>query len=133
MPWLKHPVHFRTFSICRKLHPWVNPYVHHYSSLPNEVSPRNLSSRWLSDVKTRIGKCIMFGLKAHQIEEASSVLRIVATDWRELLVGSEGFLVGKGRAGLEKHQVVWGEMVRLHLFYRTISSLIGVLSSRTQW
>ncbi|KAL8743347.1 MAG: hypothetical protein Q9190_004288 [Brigantiaea leucoxantha] len=52
----------------------------------------------------------MFGLKAHQIEEASSVLRIVATDWRELLVGSEGFLVGKGRAGLEKHQVVWGEM-----------------------
>jgi len=35
----------------------------------------------------------------------------VARDWRELLAGSEGFLVGKGRAGLEGQEVVWGEMV----------------------
>ncbi len=39
-------------------------------------------------------------------------MRIVAKDWRELLGGSEGFLTGKGRAGLESREVEWGEMVR---------------------
>ena len=70
-----------------------------------------LPSRWLSDLKLRIGKCILFGLKADQLDEAGGILRIVTTDWRELLAGSEGFLVGKRRAGLEGQEVVWGEMV----------------------
>lgn len=38
-------------------------------------------------------------------------MRIVARDWRELLAGSEGFLTGRGRAGCEGRQVVWGEIV----------------------
>ena len=38
-------------------------------------------------------------------------MKIVARDWRELLAGSEGFLTGKGRAGCEGREVVWGEMV----------------------
>lgn len=71
-----------------------------------------VSPRWLSDVKQRIGKCIMFGLQPSQVEEAGKVLGIIAKDWRELVAGSEGFLVGKRWAGLEKHAVVWGEMVR---------------------
>ncbi|KAL9028909.1 MAG: hypothetical protein Q9196_002788 [Gyalolechia fulgens] len=48
--------------------------------------------------------------KAAQDEEARDILRILSQEWRELLVGSEGFLVGKSRAGLEGHNVVWGEM-----------------------
>lgn len=40
-------------------------------------------------------------------------MRTVATDWRELLAGSEGFLTGRGRAGYEGREVVWGEMVSI--------------------
>lgn len=70
-----------------------------------------LPSRWLSDIKSRIGKCLNFGLRSAQADEAGSLLRVLVKDWRELLAGSEGFLVSKDRAGLERHQVVWGEMV----------------------
>jgi len=68
-----------------------------------------LSPRWLSDLKQRIGKCIIYGLQPSQADEAGRILKVVAKDWRELVAGSEGFLVGKGRAGLERHKVVWGE------------------------
>ena len=46
-----------------------------------------------------------------QVDEAGNILRFLARDWKELLAGSEGFLVGRSRAGLERHRVVWGEMV----------------------
>lgn len=58
-----------------------------------------------------MGKCILFGLSKTQVQEAGSILREVVTSWRELVAGSEGFLTGKGRAGLEGQKVVWGEMV----------------------
>ena len=72
-----------------------------------------LPARWLSDLKKRIGKCIIFGLNQEQVDEAGSIMRIVAMDWRELLAGSEGFLTGRGRAGYERREVVWGEMVSI--------------------
>lgn len=59
-----------------------------------------------------MGKCILFGLNKTQVQEAGSILQEVVTGWRELIAGSEGFLTGEGRAGLEGHKVVWGEMVR---------------------
>ena len=73
-----------------------------------------LPNRWLADLKKRIGKCIIFGLRPAQVDEAGNILRALARDWRELLAGSEGFLVGRGRAGLERHKVVWGEMVCIY-------------------
>lgn len=51
----------------------------------------------------------MFGCDAAQIRRASAILATLASEWRELTVGSEGFLTG-GRRGLEDQQVVWGEM-----------------------
>ena len=36
----------------------------------------------------------------------------IASSWTELLVGSEGYLTGPARVGLEKQAVVWGEMVQ---------------------
>ncbi|CAF9912641.1 hypothetical protein IMSHALPRED_000371 [Imshaugia aleurites] len=77
---------------------------------PNAPLPAALPARWLSDIKQRLGKCIIFGLSQEQIDEAGSILRTVARDWRELLAGSEGFLTGRGRAGCEGREVVWGEM-----------------------
>lgn len=40
----------------------------------------------------------------------------MARDWRELVAGSEGFLTGRGRAGFEGREVIWGEMVSLSVF-----------------
>lgn len=37
------------------------------------------------------------------------MLRALASEWRELLAGSDGFLTGE-RRGLEGQRVVWGEM-----------------------
>jgi hypothetical protein len=70
-----------------------------------------LSPRWLSDVRARIGKCIMFGINDAQTSEAGSILQEVSADWRELLAGSEGFLTGQEYRGLYRQEVVWGEMV----------------------
>lgn len=84
------------------------PFSTTLSSAPNPSTP---PPRWLSDLKSRLGRCIIFGLSNPQIDEASEILRIVARDWRELVAGSEGFLTGKGRAGCEGRDVVWGEMV----------------------
>jgi len=75
--------------------------------------PATIPARWLSDLKSRLGKCIIFGLSNAQIDEAGNILRIVAQDWRELVAGSEGFLTGRARAGCEGREVVWGEMVTM--------------------
>ncbi|EXJ88293.1 hypothetical protein A1O1_05223 [Capronia coronata CBS 617.96] len=68
-----------------------------------------VSPRWLSDTKTRIGKCITFGMSAPQVDEAGQILRTLGREWRELVAGSEGFLTDETRAGLHRHQIVWGE------------------------
>ena len=83
------------------------------SSSANNPAPTITSNplRFLSDLRTRVGKCINFGLSPSQIQDAGDICRILARDWRELLAGSEGFLTAKGRRGLHRHPVVWGEMV----------------------
>lgn len=72
---------------------------------------QRLDPRWLTLTKRRIGKCLMFGLKPTQVEEAGQILRQIARDWRELVAGSEGFLTGKTRRALFCHNLAWGEMV----------------------
>lgn len=91
--------------------PLLSTQLRSLTTCSHGVDPASLAPRWLSDLKSRIGKCIVSGLQPAQIDEAGDILRIVTKEWRELLAGSEGFLVGRGRSGLERHQVVWGEMV----------------------
>jgi hypothetical protein len=79
------------------------------SNTPSKAQP--LDPRWLTLIKRRIGKCLMFGLKPTQVEEAGQILRQIARDWRELIAGSEGFLTGKTRRALFRHSLAWGEMV----------------------
>ena len=75
---------------------------------PQQItSPPN--SRWLSDIKDRIGKCITFGLTTPQIHTAGAILQELARDWRELVAGSEGFLTSPHRRGLHRRRVIWGE------------------------
>lgn len=77
-----------------------------------EAATASLNPRWLSDLKRRIGKCVIFGLKPAQVEEAGLISKELARDWRELVAGSEGFLTDRTRRGLHRQNVVWGEMVR---------------------
>lgn len=77
---------------------------------PSSKEPPTPDPRWLSDMKARLGKCIMFGgLDAPSITNAADALRILSSEWRSLVAGREGFLVDKKRAGLLRHKVVWGE------------------------
>lgn len=89
----------------------------HQSTTPNaSAATAQLSPRWLSDLKTRIGVCLAFGLTPAQIAVAGSILQEVARDWRELVAGSEGYLTSPSRRGLHRWPVAWGEqdsMVRL--------------------
>lgn len=68
-----------------------------------------LSPRWLSDVKTRVGACLSFGLTPPQMALAGSILEEIADDWRELVAGSEGYLTSPTRRGLHRWPVAWGE------------------------
>ncbi|OJJ49316.1 hypothetical protein ASPZODRAFT_59752 [Penicilliopsis zonata CBS 506.65] len=71
---------------------------------PPSPSPNPL---WLTTIKRRIGRCLMFGLNPPQIHAAGSLLAILARDWRGFLVGSEGFLVDTAVS----QDVTWGEML----------------------
>jgi len=86
-----------------------------FSENPTAINQKQKTSapnaRWLDDVRSRIAKCIMSGLKEPQMDQASAMLAEIAKDWRELLAGSEGFLTSPGRRGLYRQAVVWGEMV----------------------
>lgn len=66
-------------------------------------------ARWITDLRSRVGKCIIFGCSNQQVSRAASVLRAIAVEWKELLAGSEGFLTG-GRRGLDSQKIAWGEM-----------------------
>ncbi|KAJ5168178.1 uncharacterized protein N7482_003772 [Penicillium canariense] len=72
--------------------------------------PHTIDPRWLTMMKRRIGRCMMFGLKPNQIDDAGKLLQQLARDWRELIAGSEGFLTDERRRSLYRHNVVWGEM-----------------------
>ncbi|KAK3370075.1 thioesterase-like superfamily-domain-containing protein [Podospora didyma] len=67
------------------------------------------SPRWIDDLRTRIGKCVVFGCNNQQVSRAAAVLRALALEWKDLIAGSEGFLTG-GRRGLDGQQIAWGEM-----------------------
>lgn len=79
-----------------------------YSTNKSPLSNKN--ARWLSDIKARIGKCVMFGMDKEQTKEAAAICKILGEEWRDLVAGREGFLVERKRAGLLRQRVVWGEM-----------------------
>lgn len=81
------------------------------TSTPTPTKPHMIDPKWLTLTKRRIGRCMMFGLKPPQIQEAGDVLQQIARDWRELVSGSEGFLTNETVRGLFQHNVAWGEMV----------------------
>lgn len=57
---------------------------------------------------------MVFGLQPAQLDEAGDILRAIGGKWRELVAGSEGFLVGHRREGLEG-EVVVGDGIKLRI------------------
>ncbi|KAJ5631109.1 uncharacterized protein N7484_011209 [Penicillium longicatenatum] len=104
---LPRPVNFtskRRFLSASTVHNAQAPTPENPSARPHAIDPR-----WLTMMKRRIGRCMMFGLKPVQINEGGQILQQLARDWRELLAGSEGFLTDEKRRSLFRHNVVWGE------------------------
>ncbi|KAL1849265.1 hypothetical protein Plec18167_008113 [Paecilomyces lecythidis] len=93
--------HLSTFPARQDAHP---------SSTSTPTKPHTIDPRWLTLTKRRLGKCMMFGLKPHQVDGAGKILQEIARDWRGLIAGSEGFLTEEKRTALLRHNVVWGEM-----------------------
>ena len=67
------------------------------------------NARLLSDTKSRIGKCLTFGLPEQLLPKAASILSTLSTDWRSLTIGTEGYLADPYHAGLYRQPIVWGE------------------------
>ncbi|KAL9085975.1 MAG: hypothetical protein Q9165_007337 [Trypethelium subeluteriae] len=66
--------------------------------------------RWLPALRARIGRCIQFGLRTQQVQQAGKILEELNHDWREFIAGSQGFLTDRNHRGLYRQEVVWGEM-----------------------
>ena len=43
------------------------------------------------------------------IDEASSIAADLGRNWRQIVAGSEGFVIDPQRAGLHRHSLVWGD------------------------
>ncbi|PBP29001.1 hypothetical protein BUE80_DR000058 [Diplocarpon rosae] len=67
-------------------------------------------------------------MSAEQTIMAGSVLKAVGEEWRHLVAGQEGFLVGRKRAGLLRQNVVWGEMDRMPMTWPDHISVFHKLS-----
>lgn len=100
-------------SKCIRLEAPIRTTFSHCSRRPRSTdasaSHNPPNSRWLSDLKQRIGKCITFGLKPNQTREVGAIMQEISRDWRELVAGSEGFLTSPHRRGLYRRRVIWGE------------------------
>ncbi|KAF8422414.1 thioesterase-like superfamily-domain-containing protein [Tirmania nivea] len=77
---------------------------------PSATPSQTRNGKWLSTMKTRIGKCVFHGLKNEEMSEASAILADLAGNWREYVASSQGFLTREHRRGLFRHSVVWGDM-----------------------
>lgn len=86
------------------------------SSSPGSGSEeRRPNSRWLSDIQGRLGKCIQFGLRSDTEHDACRrISQTLASSWKGLVAGAEGFSVEPAAAGLPDpiwaERVLWGEM-----------------------
>ncbi|KAI5808750.1 thioesterase-like superfamily-domain-containing protein [Peziza echinospora] len=79
-------------------------------SYTTSSAPHRTDGKWLSSIKSRIGKCILWGLKDSEAPEVAAILKDLAVNWREYAAGANGYLIDEKRRGLYRHPVVWGDM-----------------------
>ena len=105
------------------------PMCYEDSSTP---PTKTLNPRWLSDLKTRLGKCIQFGMNDTQTTAAGLLLAEVTRDWRSLLAGSDGYLTHPLRAGISSVPIDWGDQDAMgHV--NNVQYVRFCETSRTNW
>ena len=62
---------------------------------------------FLPEIKGRVGKCIMFGVKEEQTQYAARISRLLSERWKDIAVGEQGYTAGDCLSD----KVRWGEMV----------------------
>lgn len=85
------------------------------SALSSSSAPPPRNSRWLSDIKLRLGACIKFGLRSDtEVETCRRISAVLGSSWKGLVAGAEGFSIEPAAKGLPEpiwpHRVLWGEM-----------------------
>lgn len=104
----------------------------HYAQANTKPPTEALNPRWLSDVKSRLGQCIHFGMNETQTTAAGLLLAEVSRDWRSLLAGSEGYLTHPLRAGISSVPINWGDQDSMgHV--NNVQYVRFCETSRTNW
>jgi len=75
-------------------------------------APAPSSSRWLPDIKARVGRCIGFGLRGEEITHAGRIGAVLGREWRGLTAGAEGFSVDERRLGHADGEGLEGRLKR---------------------
>lgn len=91
----------------------IRPFTSTTTHLSAQQAPATpptatLPPRWLSETKSRLGKCISFGMTPTQTHKAGTLLTDLSTNWRTLMAGSEGYLTHPHRAGILSAPIDWG-------------------------
>ncbi|QGI66563.1 hypothetical protein CEK26_010522 [Fusarium fujikuroi] len=72
-------------------------------------------SRWFADLQAQLKKFTSDNYPSSCVEEAKRQLVSNEQNWLQLLAGQQGFLTDKKWRGLDKHQLLWGDMVSCSL------------------
>ncbi|KAI1086569.1 hypothetical protein F5B19DRAFT_498225 [Rostrohypoxylon terebratum] len=67
-----------------------------------EKDVEEMPSNWHQEIKTRLGKCIMFGCSRDQVQEIGTLLGEVAKEWRDLTAAAGGFIVDGNRGFVDQ-------------------------------
>ena len=75
-----------------------------------EAPTEPLPSRWLPDVKSRIRK--IQDSSPSKADRANAISQDLDNRWLDLIAGSEGFLTQPEWRGLDRREIIWGDIVR---------------------
>ncbi|KAI0884160.1 uncharacterized protein GGS22DRAFT_19834 [Annulohypoxylon maeteangense] len=94
----------------------------------NDLIP---SGYWVTEIKKRLGKCIMFGCSRGQARKIADVLQELTTEWRDLTAASAGFLTA-GNSGFVDQKLAFGETASWG-YISNANYFRFVESSRVNW
>lgn len=94
----------RTFSSISKRN--QSAATNDAAGAPTEALP----SRWLPELKSRIKK--IQDTSPSKADRANAIAQDLDNRWLDLIAGSEGFLTQPEWRGLDRREIIWGDMVR---------------------
>ncbi|KAM4066183.1 thioesterase-like superfamily protein [Hirsutella rhossiliensis] len=85
--------------------------AHHKAAEAGGPKSASFNPRWFAELGHRISQCLARQPKTDDGKLLRERLEYIDKHWLELSAGREGFLTSHRWRGLDKHTVVWGEMV----------------------